>query len=256
MRSGLASDILKNDKVERGWNPENDIKDQRAKKFREHNLPVAYWRSHERLNRAEFKFFREQAHGDKRKNQDKRKPEEDRVKKRFLHRVLDLALVHERNLKIKINSSNEQEENENNIGDRQVKIAADFARKEIVKLTHGYSERRCRSSTRIYIESECVISTNTSSSVARRWVSSRTLHCRVVASRKISSRTSAPDSTRNEKIFQSPSESTITSRTPEIFFNSSAPLSAPTFASSNTPPACLILPSKLSGVSHASIRPL
>ena len=128
---------MKNDKIERGWNPENDIKDQRAKKFREHNLPVAYWRSHERLNRAEFKFFREQAHGDKRKNQDKRKPEEDRVKKRFLHRVLDLALVHERNLKIKINSSNEQEENENDIGDRRVKIAADLARKESVKLTHG-----------------------------------------------------------------------------------------------------------------------
>src|SRR5260370_16041925 len=137
MRSGLPSDILKNDKIERGRNPENDIKDQRAKKFREQNLPVAYRRSHERLNRAEFKFFREQAHGDERKNQDKRKPEKDRVEKRFLHRVLDLTLVHERNLKIKINSSDEQEENKNDIGDRRVKIAADLARKESVKLTHG-----------------------------------------------------------------------------------------------------------------------
>src|SRR5438067_4934899 len=139
MRSGLASDILKNDKIERGWNPENDIKDQCAKKFREHNLPVAYWRSHERLNRAEFKFLCEQAHGDERKNQDKRKPEEDRVKKRFLHRVLDLTLVHERNLKIKIHAGNEQEKNENDIGDRRVKIAADLAQEQSVKLTHGSS---------------------------------------------------------------------------------------------------------------------
>src|SRR5436190_5605610 len=136
MRSGLASDILKNDKIERGWNPENDIKDQRAKKFRENNLPVAYWRSHERFNRAEFKFFREQAHGDKGKNQEKRKPEEDRVKKRFLHRVLDLALVHEGNLKIKIHAGNDQEKNENDVGDRRVKIAADLAQEQSVELTH------------------------------------------------------------------------------------------------------------------------
>src|SRR5947208_16115371 len=114
MRSGLASDILKNDKIERGWNPENDIKDQRAKKFREHNLPVSYWRSHERLNRAEFKFFREQAHGDKGKNQDKRKPEEDRVKKRFLDGVLDLELGNERKLKIKIKDSKLQVQKEYN----------------------------------------------------------------------------------------------------------------------------------------------
>src|SRR6266699_2757465 len=137
MGGGLPSDILKNYKIERGWNPENDIKDQRAKKFREHNLPVTHGRGHERLTRAEFKFFREQSHGDERKNQDKRKPEKDRIKKGFLHRVLDLALVHERNLKIKINSSDEQEENKNNIGDRRVKIAAHLARKERVKLTHG-----------------------------------------------------------------------------------------------------------------------
>ncbi len=54
-----------------------------------------------------------------------------------------------------------------------------------------------------------------------------------VASRKISSRTSTPDSTRNENIFQSPSRLVVTSRTPEIFCNSSAPSSVPDFRFDN-----------------------
>src|SRR5205823_6522886 len=93
--SGLSSDLLKNYEIERGRDPKNEIKDQRAKKFREHNLPVTHGRGHERLDRAEFKFFCKQAHGYERKNQNKGKPEKDGIKKCLLHRVLDLALVHE-----------------------------------------------------------------------------------------------------------------------------------------------------------------
>src|SRR5437762_10292059 len=73
-----------------------------------------------------------------------------------------------------------------------------------------------------------------------------------MASRKTSSRTSAPDSTLNENLFQSSSPFVTTSRTPEIFFNCSSPLSFPTFASSSTPPACLKRRSETRSEEHTS----
>ena len=68
-----------------------------------------------------------------------------------------------------------------------------------------------------HVSSEWVISTKTSSSVARRAVSSRTSQWRSRARRKTSGRTSAPDSTRSDKIFQPLSSVSPTSRTPRDF---------------------------------------
>src|SRR4029077_221606 len=45
-------------------------------------------------------------------------------------------LVHEGNLKIEIDSADQEEENQNDVGDRRVKITADFAKKECVEFSH------------------------------------------------------------------------------------------------------------------------
>src|SRR6266566_2007820 len=136
MRRQLARDYLEDRKVTNRWDPENKIKKQRAEKLGQHNLPVAHGGGHERLNCAELKFFCEQAHRDERENQNKGKPKEDRVKKCLLHRVLHLALVHERDLKIKINPANEEKKYQDDVGDRRIEIAANFAREQSIKLTH------------------------------------------------------------------------------------------------------------------------
>ena len=127
---------LENGEVKNGRDPEDDVEKKRAEKFCEHDLPVAHWRGHERLDRTEFKFFREQAHRDQRKNQDEREPEEDRIKKRFLHRVGDRPLIHVGKLEIEIDAAHQQEKEQDDVSDRRIKIAAHFARKECVKFSH------------------------------------------------------------------------------------------------------------------------
>ena len=79
-----------------------DVENERAEKFREHDLPVAHRRGHERLDRAELKFLREQSHRDERKNQDEREPEEDRIEERFLDRIGHGPLIHEGELEVEI----------------------------------------------------------------------------------------------------------------------------------------------------------
>ena len=87
VRRRLMRDHLEDQEVEKRRNPEHEVKDERAEELREHDLPVAHRRGHERLDRAELKFLREEPHRDQRKNQDEREPEEDRVKEGFLDRV-------------------------------------------------------------------------------------------------------------------------------------------------------------------------
>src|SRR4029077_7216583 len=117
--------------------PENEVKDQCTEKLREYHLPVAHRRSSKRLNGAELKFFGEQAHRDQGKDQNECEPKEDRIEKRFLHRVLHLALVHEGDLKVKINSADDEEKDQHDVGDRRMEIAANLAREQGVKFTHG-----------------------------------------------------------------------------------------------------------------------
>src|SRR6266436_7687916 len=136
MRSRLVRDLKEDGKVKERRDPEDYVEDQRAKKFCKYYLPVTYWDSRQWLNRAEFKFFSKQTHRDERKNQNKGKPEEDRVKKRLLYRVLHLALVHKGDLEIEIDPADYQEKDEHDVGDRGVEIAAYFARKESVKFSH------------------------------------------------------------------------------------------------------------------------
>src|ERR1700737_2408291 len=131
-------DRLEKYEIEQRRNPEHDVKSKRAEKFREHDLPVAHGRGHERLDRAELKFLREKPHRDKRENQNEREPEEDRIEKSFLHRVSDRPLVHERNLKVEIDSADEQEKDKDDVGDGRVEVTPDFAREEGVEFTHGF----------------------------------------------------------------------------------------------------------------------
>src|SRR6266545_4283713 len=49
MRSRLIRDLEKDGKVKQRRDPENYVEDQRAEKFREYYLPVAYWDSFEPL---------------------------------------------------------------------------------------------------------------------------------------------------------------------------------------------------------------
>ena len=60
----LMGDRLEEPEVNQRRQPEDQIEDQRAEKFREHDLPVAHRRGHERLDRAELKFLGEQPHRD------------------------------------------------------------------------------------------------------------------------------------------------------------------------------------------------
>ena len=154
MRGGLICYFRKNPEVKHGWDPEDHVKDQRAEKLRQHHLPIVHGDSSKRLDGAKFKFFGEQAHRDERKNQDEREPEEDRIKKCFLNRVLYLAPIHEGDLKIEINPANDEKEDQHNVGDRRVKIATNFAREQGVKLSHKLS----------------ITSTDKSMTPARNWM--------------------------------------------------------------------------------------
>src|SRR6266567_1576443 len=136
MRSRLVRDLKEDGKVKQRRDPENHVEDQRAEKFRKYYLPITYRDSCQWLNRAELKFFSKQTHRDERKNQNKGKPEEDRVKKCLLHRVLHLALVHKGDLEIEVDPADYQEKDEHDVGDRRMEIAAYFARKESVKFPH------------------------------------------------------------------------------------------------------------------------
>ena len=136
MSGRLVRQFEKDREVKQRRNPEDKIKDQRTKTFREHHLPVTHRRRHERLDRAELKFLRKQAHCDEGKNQNESEPEEDRVKKCLLDGVLHLPLVHEGNLKIKIHPADEQKKNQDDIGDRRVEVAAHFAGEQSVKFPH------------------------------------------------------------------------------------------------------------------------
>jgi hypothetical protein len=59
------------------------------------------------------------------------------LKKRFLNRVGDGPLIHEGDLEIKVEASDEKEEDENDVGDRRIKVAANFARKKNEEFSHG-----------------------------------------------------------------------------------------------------------------------
>ena len=141
MCSRLVRDREKDSKIKQRRDPKNYVEHQRAKKFRQYYLPVSHRSSGQRLNRAELKFLGEETHRDQRENQNKGKPEEDRVKKRLLDRVLHLALVHEGDLKIKIDPADDQEKDKHDVGDRRMEVAAYFAREQGVKFTHTPSLR-------------------------------------------------------------------------------------------------------------------
>ena len=136
MRCRLIRDFEKDRKIEQRRDPQNYVEDQRAEEFRKYYLPVADGNSGEGFNRAELKFLGEQTHRNQGKNQNKGKPEENRVKKCLLNGVLHLALIHERDLEIKIDPAHYQEKDEHDISDRGVEIAAYFAQKESVKFSH------------------------------------------------------------------------------------------------------------------------
>src|SRR6266702_3722348 len=127
MRGRLFCYFQKNPEVKHGRDPEDDVKDQRAEKLRKHHLPVAHGNGRKRLDGAELKFFGEQAHRDERKNQDECEPEEDRIKECFLNRVLNLALVHEGDLKIEINPADDQKKYQHYVRDGRMEIAAHLA---------------------------------------------------------------------------------------------------------------------------------
>ena len=110
-------DILKNDEIQDRRDPKHEIKDQRAKKLREHHLPVTDRRGHQRFDRAELKFFGKQSHGDERKNQHEGEPKEDRIEERLLYRVRNRALIHKRDLKIEIDAAHDQEKQQDDISD-------------------------------------------------------------------------------------------------------------------------------------------
>src|SRR5206468_9502635 len=137
VRGWLVCYSRKNPKVKQCRDPENEVKKQCTEKLREYHLPVAHRRSSKRLNGAELKFFGEQAHRDQGKNQNECEPKEDRIETRFLHRVLHLALVHEGDLKVKINPADDEEKDQYDVRYRGMEIAAHLAREQSVKFTHG-----------------------------------------------------------------------------------------------------------------------
>src|SRR5436190_2561586 len=132
--------VLKNGEVEDGRDPKHQIKHQSTKKFCQHNLPVADRGGHEGLNGSQFKFLRKDAHRNKRKYQNEGKPEEHRVKKRFLHRIRYGALIHERDLEVKIYSANQKEKDENDVGNRGVEVTRYLPREQSEELTHRLYE--------------------------------------------------------------------------------------------------------------------
>src|SRR5438105_12166358 len=139
MRGWLVCYFQKNPKVKHSRNPKDHVKDQRSEKLRKHDLPVVHGDCRKRFDGAQLKFFGEQAHRDEGESQDECEPEEDGVKKCFLNRVLHLALVHEGNLKIEINPADDEKEYQHDVRNRRVKIAANLAREQGIKLTHDLS---------------------------------------------------------------------------------------------------------------------
>ena len=101
-------DRLEDPEINQGRQPEDEIEDQRAEKLREHDLPVANRRRHERLDRSELKFLRKESHRDQGKNQNEGEPEENRVEECFLDRIRNRLPVHERELEIKIRARDEE----------------------------------------------------------------------------------------------------------------------------------------------------
>ena len=136
MRSRLVCYSRENPKVKQRRDPEHQVKDKGAKKFREYYLPVANRRCRERLDGAELKFFGKQAHRDQRKNQNKGEPKEHRIKESLLDCVLHLALVHERDLEVKIDPADDQKKDHHDVSDRRVEIAAHLARQQGPEFTH------------------------------------------------------------------------------------------------------------------------
>ena len=87
-------DLLKDREVKKRWNPERDVKHECAEKLCQDNLQIPHRRRHERLDCAKLKFLGKKTHRDQRENQNECKPEEHRIKERFLHRIRGRPLVH------------------------------------------------------------------------------------------------------------------------------------------------------------------
>jgi hypothetical protein len=136
MRGRLVRYPREDPKINERGNPEDQVKDKGAKKFRQHYLPVANRHGRKRLNGAELKFLGKQAHRDQRKNQNEGEPEKNRIEERFLNCVLNLALVHERDLEIKIDSADDQKKDHHDVRDRRVEVAPDFADEQGPKFPH------------------------------------------------------------------------------------------------------------------------
>src|ERR1051326_1660165 len=132
-------DLFENRKVNKRRDPKNDVKYEGAEEFREHDLQIAHRCGHQRFNRAEFKFLGKKPHRDERKDQNEGEPEKHRIEECFLDRVARRSLVHERNLKVKVDATDEEKENQNDVGDRRVEIASNFAIEQCVKLLHSTS---------------------------------------------------------------------------------------------------------------------
>jgi hypothetical protein len=134
-------DFLKDREVKQRRDPKNNVESERAEKFRKDHLPIVHRRGHEGLDCAKLKFFGEKPHRDERENQNEGEPKENRVKERFLHRVLHLALVHETELEIENDAADEQKKNQNDIRDGRVEVAAYFAHQEREKFSHNPDTR-------------------------------------------------------------------------------------------------------------------
>lgn len=133
--------VLEDREVYQRREPKDHIEDQGPKKFRQHNLPVPDRRSHERLDRSEFKFLGKGPHGNQRENQNEGEPEENGIEERLLHRVLHRSLIHEGDLKVKVGATDEEKEEQDDVGDRRVEVTRYFAGKEGVEFSHNASRQ-------------------------------------------------------------------------------------------------------------------
>src|SRR5260370_9726964 len=68
MSRRLMRYLEKDREVKQRRDPEDEVKDQRTKKFRQHHMPVAYRGGAGRLKLAELKFFPQQVPRNARKN--------------------------------------------------------------------------------------------------------------------------------------------------------------------------------------------
>jgi hypothetical protein len=135
MRSRLVCYFRENPKVSERRDPEDQVKDKSANKFREYYLPVANRRSRERLDSAELKFSANKRiviNGKIKTNANQKKTE----LRTLLDCVLHLALVHERDLEIKIDPADDQKKDHHDVRDREIEIAAHFAGEQGPEFTH------------------------------------------------------------------------------------------------------------------------